>query len=150
MPDNASRKYQKRLEEAPLLAQLRALLQAKITLIWPDHFADLAPSYQALKSHNMFYIRLCAIINAETAARLGDRTVPVGTTDGLENLRQAPLLAELLTISKDTLRRLLSMEEATRPRSFYQPTKDALAYYLGFEGWGDFCAQQGAPQQDCY
>ncbi len=147
MPDNASRKLQKRLEEAPLLARLRALLLARIAQIWPAHFADLAPSYEALQSHNTFFIRLCAIINAETAARLGDRTVPVAATDGLENLRQAPLLAELLTISKDTLRRLLSTEEGERPRSFYQPTKDALAYYLGFEGWADFCAQHGAPLQ---
>lgn len=106
--------------EAPYIWLLRHQLELAIRERWQSVFAALGPSLDRISSRNAFYEMLREDINNHNFALLGKRR------------------AEKITISKDTLRRLMSLDEAETERGFYAPTKEALAYYLGYKGWAEF------------
>lgn len=120
MEQAVSTKIRKMKAEAPYIMLLRQQLELKLRERWQVHYSILGPSLDQISSRNALYEMMREDINQVNLANLGKRR------------------AEKITISKDTLRRLMSLDEADSERGFYGPTKEAVAHYLGYKGWGDF------------
>lgn len=120
MEQAVSPKILKMKAEAPYIVLLRHQLELKLRERWQPNFAILGPSLDQISSRNALYELMREDINNQNLANLGKRR------------------AEKITISKDTIRRLMSLDEADSEHGFYGPTKEAVAHYLGYKGWGDF------------